>query len=103
MPNNRYQTDYELNWVSTGDRIWSNEQPTPDAVMSIFPARWKVNVLSYVLWQPKSQRAKGREESSCLESASSRDVVVRPVVRRVLPATFQQAKTCATERIRSLD
>ena len=59
-----------------GDRIWSNEQPTPDAVMSIFPARWKVNVLSYVLWQPKSQRAKGREESSCLASASSRDVVV---------------------------
>ena len=86
-----------------GDRIWSNEQPTPDAVMSIFPSRWKVDVLSYVLWQPKSQRGKGREESSCLVSASSRDVVVRPVVRRVLPATFQQRKTCKTERVRTLD
>ena len=92
MPSNRYQTDYELNWVST-----------PDAVMSIFPSRWNVDVLSYVLWQPKSQRGKGREESSRLVSASSRDVVVRPVVRRVLPATFQQRKTCKTERVRTLD
>ncbi|CAE7792362.1 unnamed protein product, partial [Symbiodinium necroappetens] len=64
--------------VSKGDwrraflRIWSNEQPTPDAVMSIFPARWKVNVLSYVLWQPKSQRAKGREESRTQEALSAR-------------------------------
>ncbi|CAE7861964.1 unnamed protein product [Symbiodinium microadriaticum] len=52
-------------WRRAFLRIWSNEQPTPDAVMSIFPSRWKVNVLSYVLWQPKSQRAMGREESSC--------------------------------------
>ena len=86
-----------------GDGIWSNEQPTLDAVMSIFPSRLKVDVLSYVLWQPKSRRRNGREESNCLASASSRDVVVRPVVRRVLPATFQQRKTRKTERVRTLD
>ena len=88
--------------------VWSREQPAPEAVMSIFPARMQVDVLSYILWQPKSQREKARDascRSSDRPSSSFRDVTVPPPppVRRVLPATFRHTQACKRQRIRTLD
>lgn len=64
--------------------------PTAEAVRAIFPSRMKVDVLSYVLWQPKCQRPKPKQAAAA--ASSSKEPPAPLPKRRVLPATFQPAK-----------
>ena len=71
--------------------------PSAEAAACIFPARAKVDVLSYVLWQPKCRRAQSTRHAASSSSAGAQPTVAR----RVLPASFQFGKK--RQLIRTLD
>ena len=67
------------------------ECPTAEALTCIFPARTKLDVMSYALWQPKSQQARRAQTGPAAPAArrtSSQEPEHPPLRRRVLPASF---------------
>lgn len=65
--------------------IVPTDPPSLAEATVMFPRRMKIDVLSYVLWVPASQRKKGLFEKRHAPSASSSTALPR----RKLPATFQ--------------
>lgn len=72
--------------------------PTTAEASSIFPSRVKVDILSYLLWQTKTEQKKNEsmETMPLLEASSSSSSARRP-----LPPTF--AMTRAARKIRTLE
>ena len=71
--------------------------PSVEDAQCIFPSNMKLDVLSYLTWQPKAWRIKG----SLPKPASSEPALPQPGprLRRTLPASFHSAG----RRIRTLD
>ena len=77
--------------------------PTALEAAEIFPRRLRLDVASYVHWQPKSHRAKSVSAerppaTSASAASSSAPMVPAPCARRVLPASFRLGETARKVR-----
>ena len=88
----------KLGWTEVPEDLAG--PPTEAEAAEIFPKRMRLDVLSYVLWEPKSHREKRARAGACVRSvASGSGLVARG--RRILPETFLSARKVRT--VRTLD
>ena len=80
-----------LRTVMELDDAVDHKAPSAKKALCIFPKRMKLNVLSYVLWQPKCVWAKHAQASLAEPLNSGSHEVLPWGRRRFLPASFKEA------------